>query len=104
MSTEKQNPNDIFWLARYAHNQLTPLFEKAMTVEPTISHAVEIHFSRAESHYFDENALTISAWWNRDGMFQYSPRLLNKADVDRFVAKVEGDVAKLKPLDVEVAA
>jgi len=21
------NPNDIFWLARYAHNQLTPLME-----------------------------------------------------------------------------
>lgn len=95
VTTSNNNPNDIFWLARYAHNKTAPLFAKAKAIEPTVCSAIEMFFAEPGAQYHGDNAIEVKAWWNRDGMFQMSNRLKSQADVDRFAAKLEGDVAVL---------
>jgi hypothetical protein len=99
--TQSQNTShDIFWLARYAHNTLAPVFAQAKAIEPSLQFQIEITFADEDSKFSHENHITIASHWGRDGMFQYSTWLRTKADVDRFAAKVEGDVTNLQPLDV----
>ncbi|MDQ5860643.1 MAG: hypothetical protein M3536_00060 [Actinomycetota bacterium] len=104
MTSPKTTAHDIFWLARYAHNVTAPLFAQAKAIEPTISFSIEINFSEPGARFFETHAIVISAWWIRDGMFQMSSRLETKEAVDRFAAKVEGDVANLQPLETWIAA
>jgi hypothetical protein len=99
MTSTKNSSHDIFWLARYAHNKTAPLIEQAKAIEPSIMFSIHITFAD-EGTVYDGNNIGIYSHWDRDGMFQYSTWLRTKADVDRFVAKVEGDVANLQPLDV----
>lgn len=94
----KQNPNDAFWLVRYAYTQTAPLFDQVKAIEPSLHTAFTVAFSDLDSKYFDANAVEVSAYWSRDGMFQMSPRLYKKADVDRFVAKLAADVTALSPM------
>ena len=98
MTTPKNNPNDTFWLARYAHTQLAPLFEQAKTIEPSLMFAIQLTFADAESAYHGDH-VSVYAHWDRKGMFQYSMWHRTKEDVDQFAAKVAADVANLKPLE-----
>jgi hypothetical protein len=98
MTSPNSNPNDTFWLARYAHNQLEPLFDQAKAIEPTLSFHIEINFADEDSKFGSENYVSINAHWDRGGMFQSSSWLRDKADADRFVAKVKADVANLETL------
>jgi hypothetical protein len=97
MTSIKNNPNDTFWLARYAHTTLAPLFAKAAAVEPTLTFHIELTFADVESVHRG-NHVSVHSHWARDGMFQYSPWLRTKADVDLLAAKVADDVAALSPL------
>lgn len=94
MTSTQHNPNDTFWLARYAYNQLAPLFTRAKDVEPTLIFAIEVTFAD-ETTAHGGNHISVSSHWERDGMFQLSTWLRDRADVDRFVAKVAADVAAL---------
>jgi hypothetical protein len=99
MTSLQNNPSDTFWLARYAHNQLEPLFTQAKTIEPSLMFMISLTFADAGSAY-DRNHVSVYAHWDRDGMFQYSTFLRTTADVDRLATKVKADVANLEPLDV----
>lgn len=103
MTTSQDNPNDMFWLARYAHNTLGPLFAQAKTIEPSLTYSIQITFADTESVH-NGNHLGVYAHWDRDGMFQYSPWLRDKAAVDFFAAKVRDDVANLRPLETGIPA
>lgn len=98
MTTSNANPNDTFWLARYAFNKLAPLFTRAKAAEPTLSFHIEINFADEDSKFGSENYLNISAHWDRDGMFQHSDWLRSQAEVDLFTAKVTVAVAELETL------
>jgi len=100
MTSTKNSSHDIFWLARYAHNTLAPVFAQAKTVEPSLQFQIKITFADEDSKFSKENHITVASHWGRDGMFQLSSWLRTKADVDRFAAKSAGDVANLQPLDV----
>lgn len=99
MTSTKNNPNEIFWLARYAHNQVAPLIEQAKEVEPSLHFNVQINFT-AGHPVFKGNHLGVFVHWDRDGMFQYEPVLRDKAAVDAFAAKLAADVANLQPVTV----
>jgi len=88
--------HDVFWLARYAHNQLAPLFEQAKLVEPTTSFNIIMNFGDVEAYSYRENSLEVYSHWGRDGMFQMTTRLKNKAALDLFIAKLRKDVEKLQ--------
>ena len=103
MASPKNNPNDTFWLARYAHTQLAPLFAQAKAIEPSLMFAIHLNFADAESAFHGDH-VNVYAHWDREGMFQYSTWLRTKDDVDRFAAKVAADVANLKPLETVVQA
>lgn len=94
MTSSNSNPNDVFWLARYAHNQTAPLFAQAKTIEPSLTVAIQMDFYDEEA--VQDSHINIYSHWSRDGMFQYSVWLKTKADVDWFVAKLAADVAKLE--------
>lgn len=98
MTTSNANPNDTFWLARYAHNQLAPLFGRAKAIEPSLQFIIEITFADEDSRFSTDNHIDVTSHWGRDGMFQMSPWMRTKADVDRFAAKVTKDVANLSAL------
>ena len=104
MTTPKDNAHDTFWLGRYAHNKLAPLFTQAKAIEPSIQFIIELTFADKESMYSKENHINVASHWSRDGMFQMSSWLRDKDDVDRFAAKVKDDVANLKPLEVGIPA
>jgi hypothetical protein len=104
MTSPKHNPNDTFWLARYAHNTLAPIFAKAKAIEPTLSIHVELNFSDEDSRFGYSNSLSVNAHWSRKGLFQMSPQMRTQADVDRFAEKVAADVAALRPLTVGTPA
>jgi hypothetical protein len=92
--------HDVFWLARYAHNQLAPLFAQAEAIEPTLHFTIGLIFADKDLAVYEGNHISVNSHWDRDGMFQWSPWLRTKDDVDRFAAKVTDDVAKLQPLPV----
>ena len=94
MTSSKNNPNDMFWLARYAHNTLAPIFAEAKAIEPTLTYSIQLTFADVESVHNGDH-LGVYAHWDRDGMFQYSPWLRTKGEVDFFADKVQADVAEL---------
>lgn len=96
--------HDIFWLARYAHNTLNPLFEQAKSIEPSIQWSTDITFGHEAAVYAKQIKMTVSSHWGRDNMFQMTGWLVTKADVDQFAAKLAKDVAALQPLEVGIAA
>lgn len=102
MST-KPTQHDIFWLSRYAHNKLAPLFAQAKAIEPTVFFSIEMTFSEAPATW-DSSHISVMSHWKRKGMFQHSYCLKTQADVDRLAEQLRGDVADLKPLEVEVSA
>lgn len=77
-----QNPNDLFWLARYAHNTLAPLIEVAKQYEPSIHLKIEMEFTEGHKVY-QGNSLGIMGHWVRTDMFMYRPFSTTKDDVDR---------------------
>ena len=95
MTSIQNNPNDMFWLARYAHNQLAPLFAQAKAIEPTIEVSIEMTFADEESKFSKDSHIGVNSHWARDGMFQHSTWMRTQADVDFFAAKLAADVAKL---------
>ena len=37
--------HDVFWLARYAHNTLAPLFAEVKAIEPSLRFSIELAFA-----------------------------------------------------------
>lgn len=98
------NPNDIFWLARYAHNQTAPLFAQAKAIEPSIHTSIQISFASEEVPGGRESSINVYAHWGRDGMFLYAACLKDKAAVDGLLGSLEEKVAALRPLETVIAA
>jgi len=95
MTSLKDNPNDTFWLARYAHNKLAPLFAQAKAIEPSLMFAIDLTFADEGSQHRG-NHISVASHWDREGMFQMSWWIFTKAELDRFAAKVAADVATLE--------
>lgn len=93
-----QNPNDTFFLARYAHNVLAPLFETARQYEPSLRYQFHLNFDIARSYSDAGSYLDILVHWDRDGMFLTAYNRTTEADVDKVAAEVQ------KFIDTEQAA
>lgn len=104
MTSNQSSAHYIFWLARYAHNTLAPILNQAKVIEPSIQFQIDMTFADAESVHSWAPHISVSSHWSRDGMFQMSSWLESKADIDRFAAKVAGDVAILQPVETGIAA
>ena len=94
------NPNDTFWLARYAHNTLAPLIEAAKQYEPSISLHIELTFDIERSYRAAGSFLTVRAHWDRKQplMLLRTSDLTTKEGVDKVAAEVQ------KFIDTEQAA
>lgn len=90
------NANDLFWLARYAHNTLAPLFNEAKAIVPTIQFHIELNFADADSAHNKYNSLNVASHWSRSDMFVHSICNQTKADIDQLAERVRADVDKLK--------
>jgi hypothetical protein len=97
-----ESAHDVFWLARYAHNTLDPLFKAAKQYDPTIQWSIELTFADKDSQYAKSNHVTLRAHWAREQpimLFQV-PHLYDKGGVDGAAAKlqawIDAEQAKLE--------
>lgn len=88
--------SNVLALAQYAHTRIEPLFARVKAVEPSLQFAIEANFADEDSCLDKESSVRVFAYWARSGMFQLSDHLRSMADVDKFAAKVESDVAELE--------
>jgi len=95
--------HDIFWLARYAHNKLAPLFAEVKTLEPQIRFSIEMVFANPDRPY-TEGFVTVYGHWTRKEplMFLSASRQHSKADIDLVAELVRDKIAHLH-LDAAVA-
>lgn len=70
----------MFWLARYAYNQLAPALEEARRIEPSIYYRIELDFQ--------SDLIVIAVHWDREGMFEYNHLVRAAEDVDRSVKRI----------------
>lgn len=96
-----KNPNDVFWLARYAFNTLNPLVEEAKAIEPSIQFHLELGFADADSEFQKDNHVNCVSHWGRDGMFFQTWHHQTKSDIDALAKKVR---AKVEALQAEAEA
>jgi hypothetical protein len=87
--------HDVFWLARYAHNKMAPLFAELKTLEPSTQFNIDMSFADATSVYQKDNHVTVDAHWGRTGMFLQSGHMLTKADIDKLAEQVRAKVDTL---------
>jgi len=97
------NPNDVFWLARYAHNTLAPLFAEAKAIEPSIQFHLELAFADTDSKFQKDNHVNVVSHWGRDGMFLQTWHHRTKHDIDKVAEQVRGKIVALKDLQ-EISA
>jgi hypothetical protein len=94
--------HDVFWLARYAHNTLDPLFKAARQYDPTIHFILNLNFA-ADHPVYKADSLGIYGHWAGDGMFIYRPRMSTTAEVQAVAAWVQefidAEQAKLEALE-----
>jgi hypothetical protein len=83
------NPNDIFWLARYAHNEVTPLIKADVRLI--------IHLNFRGDHNLDGIDIWVMPPDERGRTIQYKTGVKTKEQADQFVAT-------LQPLEVGIAA
>lgn len=88
------NDNEVFWLARYAHNTLAPLFKEAQAIEPSIKYTIEMHFYNPEVRF--TGSIGVYAHWDRPGMFLHTLSQKSKADIDTVARSLREKLADLK--------
>jgi hypothetical protein len=89
---------EVFWLARYAHNKLAPLFKEAKAIEPSLRFSIELRFHNPNKE-FAEGRVAVFGHWDRTttpAMFLYSTRNETKADIDQLAVQVKADIDRLK--------
>jgi hypothetical protein len=92
--------HDLFWLARYAYNELRQAMADLQKVEPSASLTIEMNFDRAD--------IAILVHWERTSirpMFHYGVWLNDKKAVDAELRKFRANVARLatgEPLEALV--
>lgn len=84
-----ETAHDVFWLARYAHNTLDPLFKAARQYEQGLYPRIEMDFCSTNAPYHGYPHITVTSHWKRPGMFLQEICLTTKADVDRAAAKLQ---------------
>lgn len=77
-----KNPNDTFWLARYARNTLEPLIKVARTHEPSIHYNLTLGFDIERTYRLEGSALDIHVHWDRNGMLVHQNWITTKDGVD----------------------
>lgn len=85
--TKNIDQHEVFWLARYAHNTLAPLYAEAQEFEPSLSFGIDLGFNHADAAFHRENNICAYAHWKREGMLHFTSGITDKAGVDA-VAKV----------------
>lgn len=80
------NPNDIFWLARYAHNEVSPLLREGERLQLILD--MGGRFPRVQAWVFPAGDASVVA---------YDTNLTSKESVDKFADT-------LKPLEAGIAA
>ena len=90
------NPNDVFWLARYAHNTLAPLFAEVKAIEPSLQFHIEMCFADSDSKYQQNSHINVFAHWSRAGMLQQDYGLKTKQDIDKLANTIKDKIAGLK--------
>lgn len=80
------NPNDIFWLARYAHNVVSPLLREGERLQLVLD--MGGRFPKVQAWVFPSGDGAIVA---------HDTNLGSKEEVDKFVAT-------LRPLEAGIAA
>lgn len=96
MTRTQLTDHEVFWLARYAHNRLAPLFAELKTIEPSIYTSIEMRFPDKDSVYASLNGVQVSVHWAREPMFLQSAPLVSTADIDELAAEVRADIEKLR--------
>lgn len=86
----------VFWLARYAHNKLQPLFNELREIEPSIYTEIGLRFPTSDSVYPGLNGIQVSVHWKREGMFLHSSSLRSADEIDALAVEVKADIEKLK--------
>jgi hypothetical protein len=96
------NPNDLFWLARYAYHTLNPLVDEAKAIEPSTQLSIELTFGHGIAAHTKVPKLAVAIHWGRDGMLALSSYLIYKTDVDLFADALRTKINKLKaPVEEE---
>lgn len=96
--------HEVFWLARYAHNTLAPLFAEVKTLEPSIRFSIEMVFANPDRSH-TEGSIEVRGHWDRRDpvMFLQRGHLSAKADIDQLAEVVKDKIAGLKDL-AEISA
>jgi len=95
--------HEVFWLARYAHNQLAPLFAEVKALDSSIRFSIEMVFANPDRPY-TEGHLEVRGHWarNKPVMFLQKGHLFTKADIDQLAQVVKDKIAHLH-LDAALA-
>jgi hypothetical protein len=90
------NNHEVFWLARYAHNTISPLIKEAQETDPTIRFSIEMRFENANTEFGDGRVSLFAHWGRKEGMFLYSTWNTSKEDIDNAAAQVRRNIDALE--------
>jgi len=88
--------HDLFFLAHYAYNTLSPMVEEAKAIEPSVQLGIDLVFGHDDAVFTKTHRVVADIHWSRDGMVGRSYQLHNKADVDKFAETLRAKIDKLK--------
>lgn len=88
--------SEVIDLARYAHDELKPIYDEARAIEPTITFYTECTFSGTGGWAADENSISISAHWDRDGMLTQEGYITTREEIHRIARDLRLMVAGLR--------
>lgn len=94
--SKNMTDHELFWLARYAHNTLSPLFSELRKIEPSIHVTIASVFTTKDSLYNLLGGVSVDVHWARDSMFLQSSGHSSKEDIDRLAVRVKADIENLK--------
>lgn len=87
---------EVFRLAQYAYDKLSPLYERARNVEPTTSFHIYCNFSHTEAWNHNSSHIDVCAHWARKGMLHQDLGLTTEAEVDKVAASLSRRIAGLR--------
>lgn len=92
--------HEVFWLARYAHNTLAPLFAEVKAIEPSIRFSIEMAFQNPDRPH-TRGSINVYGHWDRESMFLYQTQLGTKAAIDKLALQIKDKIDKLKVPGIE---
>lgn len=95
MKRRDLKPQEVFWLARYAHNKLSPVFDRVREKEPSAREGIDMGFDQPG---FGQGFMhvTVKCHWARAGMFSHDICLTTSDEVDRLAMDLDLRATKLE--------